>query len=269
MKRTRSKDGTAIAFEWLGKGPGLIIVGGALSTRSFVVSEIEAAGDAGLARHFTVFAYDRRGRGESGDATLYAAEREVEDIDALIAQAGGSAFVFGHSSGAVLALEAARLLPNRITKLALYEPPFLLDGSRPPLPEGFQAQLERLVASGRRGDAVEYFMTAAVGTPGEIVAQMRNSPPWPGFEKDAHTLVYEGILMGDTLRGKPSSIKRWASVSVPTLVMDGGASPEFMHHAVEALVDVLPNAQHRRFPGLGHAVPQEVLTPALVEFFLG
>ena len=128
---------------------------------------------------FHRLAYDRRGRGESGDTAPYAVEREVEDIDALITEAGGSAFVFGHSSGAVLALEAARQLPTKITRLAVYEPPFIIDDSRPPVPRDAAQYLTELVSSDRRGDAVEYFMTQ-VGLPAEMIAQMRHSPMWPG-----------------------------------------------------------------------------------------
>src|SRR2546421_9569970 len=176
MRKVISKDGTPIAFDQSGHGPPIILVAGATATR---------LAEASLAAHFTVFAYDRRGRGESGDTAPYAVEREVEDLDALITEAGGSAFVFGHSSGAVLALEAARLLPSKITKLALYEPPFIIDDSRPPLPQDAAAHLTRLVSSGRRGEAVEYFMTQ-VGLPAEMIAQMRHSPMWPGQEAVAH-----------------------------------------------------------------------------------
>jgi len=264
MSKVLSKDGTAIAFDRSGQGPAIIMVNGALATRS-----AEERVDASLSRHFTVFAYDRRGRGESGDTAPYAVEREVEDLDALISEAGGSAFVFGHSSGAVLALEAARLLPTGITKLAVYEPPFIIDDSRPPVPEDYVQQLTELVSSGRRGDAVAYFMTRAVGVPAEEVAQMRNAPMWPAFEAVAHTMAYDGTIMGDTTSGSPLPIRKWANVLVPTLVMDGGESPAFMHHGAQALADILPNAQHRRFPGQDHGVAGEVLVPALVEFFKG
>src|SRR6266516_1541961 len=154
MRNVRSSDGTSIAFDRSGQGPALILVAGATATRA-----AEAAISAHLAPHFTVFAYDRRGRGDSGDTPPYAVELEVEDIETLITEAGGSAFVFGHSSGAVLALEAARLLPSKITKLALYEPPFIIDDSRPPMPQDAAPHLMELISSGRRGEAVEYFMT--------------------------------------------------------------------------------------------------------------
>src|ERR671937_523006 len=172
VRQVRSKDGTTIAFDQPGDGPSIILVGGAMSTRS---ASVPLA--ALLAPHFTVFAYDRRGRGASGDTAPYAVEREVDDLDALISAAGGSAFVFGHSSGAVLALEvAARGLA--ITKLALYEPPFIVDDSRPPLPRDYVTQLTELIAAERRGDAVAYFMTTAVAVPGGMVGPMRSAAPW-------------------------------------------------------------------------------------------
>lgn len=214
-----------------------------------------------------MFAYDRRGRGESGDTAPYAVEREVEDIEALITEAGGSAFVFGHSSGAVLALEAARLLPTKITKLAVYEPPFIIDDSRPPAPEDYVPHLIELVSSGRRGEAVEYFMTEAVGVPAEMVAQMRQSPMWPGLEEVAHTIAYDGTIMGNTMRGDPLPLRKWAAVTVPTLVMDGGDSPAFLRNGAQALVDALPKGQHCRLPGQTHDIVPQVFAPVLEEFF--
>lgn len=264
MERVTSKDGTTIAFDRSGQGPAIVLVGGALSDRSAALPMA-----ARLAPHFTVLAYDRRGRGDSGDTAPYAVEREVEDIEALILAAGGSAFVFGHSSGAVLALEAARTSPDRIPKLALYEPPFIVDDSRPPLPEDYVTLLDGAVSTGRRGDAVEFFMTTGPGVPAEVVAGMRQEPFWSSMEAVAHTLAYDGTVMGDTMGGSPTPLERWASVSVPTLVLDGGASPDWQRNAVLALVDVLPDARHRTSEGQDHGPDTEVLAPALEEFFIG
>ena len=184
MDRITSADATTIAFDRWGQGPALILVGGALSDRS------AAVGLAGkLAPHFTVIAFDRRGRGDSGDTAPYAVEREVEDIVALLDEAGGSAFVFGHSSGAVLALETARTFPARVPKLAVYEPPFIVDDSRSPLPADYAAQLETLVSEGCRGDAVAYFLTTGPGVPAEVVESMRGEEYWPSLEAIAHTLA--------------------------------------------------------------------------------
>ncbi|MFI5271753.1 MAG: alpha/beta fold hydrolase [Ktedonobacterales bacterium] len=269
VKTVTSNDGTQIAFDQSGHGPAVILVAGASATRMD-----EASLAAALASYFTVFAYDRRGRGDSGDTAPYAVEREVEDIAAVIAEAGGSAFLFGHSSGAVLALEAARLLPTKITKLAVYEPPFIIDGSRPRAPKDFASHLNELVSSGRRGEAVESFMTF-VGTPAEMIAQMRLSPMWPQLEASAQTFAYDATIVEDTEQGDPSALRKWESTTVPTLVMDGTvflgrAEPHaFMRHGADELAGVLPNAQRRILEGQDHGPSNEVLVPALKEFFLG
>jgi pimeloyl-ACP methyl ester carboxylesterase len=261
MKELISKDGTTIAFDQLGEGPATILVSPALADRSG-----NGPLAALLAPHLTVFNYDRRGRGDSGDTPPYAVEREIEDIEALIKEAGGSAFAYGWSSGAALALEAAVRGLN-ITKLALYEPPFIVDDSRPPLPQDYVARLTELVSAGRRGDAVEFFMTAGVGIPAEFVAQMRNDPMWPAMEALAHTLPYDGAIMGDNMAGKPLPAGRWASARVPTLAMDGGESPAWQRNAARAVADALPNAQYRTLEGQTHAVAAEAIAPVLVEFF--
>ena len=261
MQKVTSKDGTIIAFDKTGQGPAIILVGGALSDRSAAAPLTPL-----LSSRFSVFAYDRRGRGDSGDKAPYTVEREVEDIDALIKEAGGSAFVFGHSSGAVLALEAAAR-GLAITGLALYEPPFIVDDRRPPVPKDYVVRINDLVSAGRQGDAVEFFMTAAVGVPAEIIAQMRQSPMWAGMEKVAHTLAYDGKIMGDNLAGNSLQASQWACVTIPTLVMDGGASPAWMRNAAQALADVLPHVQYHTLEGQMHDVNPAVLAPILVEFF--
>jgi pimeloyl-ACP methyl ester carboxylesterase len=262
--RVKSKDGTVIAFDRSGQGPALIVVGGALSDRSASAPLAKLLGP-----HFTVFAFDRRGRGDSGDTPPYAVEREVEDIEALIAEAGGTAFVHGHSSGAVLALTAAATLSTKIKKLALYEPPFITDDSRPPPPQDYVEQIKTLVAAGRRGDAVAFFMTDVVGTPAPAVAQMRKAPTWPAMEALAHTLPYDGAILGDTMAGKPLPAERWAAVTTPTLVMDGGASPPWIRRSAQSLAAVLPSAQHRTLEGQTHAVAPSVIAPELKRFFVG
>lgn len=265
VKSVTSKDGTAIAYEQSGEGPVVILVAGALSGRS---SGTRLA--ALLAPHFTVINYDRRGRGDSGDTQPYAVEREVEDIEALIDEAGGSAFVFGSSSGAVLALEAASKLPAKVKKAALFEPPFVVVDSRPRVPADFVKHVTELVSSGRRSQAVEYFMIDAVGVPAEFVAQMKQAPMWPGMEKLAHTLAYDGAVMGDTQAGKPLPARRWASATMPVLVMDGGNSDAWLQHSAQALADILPNAKYRTLEGQDHSAAftaPQVFVPVLVEFF--
>jgi pimeloyl-ACP methyl ester carboxylesterase len=260
METIASADGTSIAYERSGGGPPLILVGGAMSDRM-------AAAPLGklLSSRCTVFAYDRRGRGDSGDTGPYACEREIEDLAVLIEAAGGSASIHGHSSGAVLALEAAAN-GLAITKLSLYEPPFMVDDTRPPVPGDYVAILEELVAAGRRGDAVAHFMATGVGLPAEVVEGMRHEPMWPGLERLAHTLAYDGRIMGDTMRGHPLPAERWSSVTIPVLVLDGGRSPEWQRNAARALAGVLPNTEHRTLEGQTHGVDPEVLAPVLREF---
>jgi pimeloyl-ACP methyl ester carboxylesterase len=258
MNNVTSKDATTITFDRLGDGPPVILVcGGSVDRMS------NAPLAARLAEHFTVFNYDRRGRGNSGDTAPYAVEREVEDIDALVDEAGGSAFLYGSSSGAVLAFEAARKLSTRITKVALWEPPFILDDSRPRPPADTARIYTELVAAGRRGDAVEYFMAKVVGLPPEFVAQARTAPWWPAQEALAHTLAYDATIMGDY--SLPT--ERVASVTVPTLVIDGGASFEWVGETAQALADVLPHGQRRTLEGQTHDVAAEAIAPVLEEFF--
>jgi pimeloyl-ACP methyl ester carboxylesterase len=265
MKQVRSQDGTLIAFDQYGEGLAVILVGGAFQHRAIDPSTAELA--ARLGAHFTVVHYDRRGRGDSGDTAPYAAQREIEDLEALIDAAGGSAFVFGMSSGSALALDAANQLGDKIKKLAVYEPPFIVNDERPPVPEEYLARITELIAAGRRGDAVAYFMVNAVVVPEEFVIQMRQEPFWPTFEAVAHTLPYDAALMEGTMFGKALPAERWASVVVPTLVMDGGASPAYMHSGAQALVDTLPNGQRRTLKGQTHEVASEVLAPVLRAFF--
>jgi pimeloyl-ACP methyl ester carboxylesterase len=263
-KQVSSADGTAIAVDRTGEGPPIVFVDGAIAYRAINPFAAELA--ALLAPQFTVLAYDRRGRGESGNTEPYAVEREIEDLAAVIAEAGGPAFVVAGSSGGPLALDAAAQGVT-ISKLALYEPPFIVDDTRPPLPDDYVEQLDNLVAAGRPGDAVELFMTAAVGVPSEFVAGMKADESWAALESVGHTIAYDGRIMGDTMSGKPLPADRWNGVAVPTLVMDGGESPPFMHNGADALAAILPSAHRRTLEGQTHEVEPQVLAPVLVEFF--
>ena len=256
MYRVQSKDGTSIAFDRSGEGQAIVMVGGGSVDRM-----ANAPLAALLTEYFTVFNYDRRGRGDSGDTAPYAVEREIEDIDALINEAGGSASVYGTSSGAARALEAAAG-GLAITKLVLWEPPYILDESRRP-PAVTARTYTELVAAGRRGDAVEYFMTKVVGLPPEFVAQARNAPWWPAQEALAHTLAYDATIMGDY--SLPTELL--ASVTTPTLVIDGGASFPWMSETARAIAGVLSDARRRTLEGQTHDVAPEAIAPVLVEFF--
>jgi pimeloyl-ACP methyl ester carboxylesterase len=257
VRKVRSHDGTPIAFEQSGQGPPVILVGSAFNDRSGT-----APLAAALAARCTVFNYDRRGRGDSGDTAPYAVAREVEDLDTLIAQAGGSAAVFAHSSGAVLALHAAAH-GLAITKLALYEPPFLVDDSRPRPPADLPKQLAELIAAGRRGDAVELYQTKAVGIPADVVAQLRHAPFRPALEAIAHTLVYDATIIGDLTF--PTELV--ASIATPTLVIDGENSMPMLHNAARVLADTLPNGRRCTLAGQTHEISPAATAPVLGDFF--
>lgn len=262
MTDVRSRDGTRIAYERSGDGPPVILVDGALCYRKMGPAAPLAAL---LAEHFTVFSYDRRGRGESGDTPPYAVEREVEDIAALIDAAGSPVRLYGTSSGAALALEAA----NRglaISKLALYEAPFIVDDTRTPLLDDYRVELTRFLESNRRGDAVVHFMKA-VGVPGPFAFLMRLMPVFSKLKAVAHTLPYDFAIVADQQRGQPLPADRWTSYTQPILVMMGGKSPAWMRTANHALAAVLPSAQLRTLAGQTHMVSEKALAPVLVDFF--
>ena len=261
VEEVRSRDGTPIAFERSGSGPSLVLVDGALCHRRFGPMPKLAAR---LARDFTVFTWDRRGRGDSGNTLPYAVEREVEDLAALIAEAGGRPSVFGASSGAGLALEAARAgIP--MEKLVLYEAPFIVDATRPPLTDEILAELDRLLARGERGRAVKLFMRT-VGAPAPFVFVMSCLPVWKKLTAVAHTLPYDFAVVEGEQRGRPLRAGRWSHVRVPTLVAVGGKSPVWIQNGMRALAGALPGALHRTLPGQTHMVKAKVLAPLLVEF---
>lgn len=261
MKTVTSKDGTTIAFDLSGQGPVVILVDGALQYRAFDQGMAELA-DL-LAKHFTVIHYDRRGRGDSGDSHTYELEREIEDIEALIDGAGGSASLYGISSGAALALEAAMALGSKVKKLAMYEPPYNDDENARKGWREYSQKLSELVTAGRAGDAVGHFMML-VGMPPDQLEGMHQHEMWPLWEAVGLTLAYDAVAMG-----KDSSIptKRAAKVSAPTLIMTGSQTFPFMHGTAVALAKAIPNAQHHTLEGQTHEVSAEALAPVLTNFF--
>jgi len=258
-----SRDGTRIAYDTWGKGPALILVNGALADRS---------GNAELAQllapRFTVYSYDRRGRGASGDTKPYSVRREIEDIEALIERAGGSAYVYGKSSGASLALQAAASLGGKVEKLALYEAPFSDAAGAAVEWKEFRTKLDGLLAADRRADAVTDFLKFS-GAPDEVLTKLKASPAWPGMLAMAPTLAYDSALLGAD-RSVPVGIA--AQVKAKTLVMDGGASLEplpFMRPTADKLGGSIPGAQRRVVEGQSHDVSAKVLAPILSRFFGG
>lgn len=261
MQTVTSKDGTTIAFDKSGSGPSVILVDGALGSRGFESGLGQLA--ALLSEHFTVYHYDRRGRGDSGDNQPYALEREIEDIEALIDHAGGSAFVYGISSGAALAMEAALRLGGKIKKLAMYEAPYNDDPQARQNWVNCMKDIKGHIAAGRGDDAVLRFMML-VGMSPDDVPGVREQPWFALLATMGHTLLYDAAALGDE-----SAIPhdKAARVSVPTLVMDGGASFPFMHTAAAALVEVMPNGEQLTLDGQTHEVQPEALAPVLIDFF--
>ncbi len=260
MSHVRSRDGTTIAYDRLGAGPPVILVDGAFCSRAFGPMPKLAPL---LAPNFTVFMYDRRGRGESGDTAPYAVEREIDDLDALIREAGGSAFVYAISSGAALALEATAS-GLKVENLALYEPPFMVGTPAHRPPTDHHAQLVRLIAEGRRGDAVRFYMKDIIGMPGWLVTVFRFLPMWSKLKAIAPTLAYDSAIMGDF--ALPA--RRAASLSVPTLVISGDKSFPVLREAAQELANVIPGARLRTLPGQTHNVAATALAPVLKEFFV-
>ena len=262
MGRVTSKDGTSIAYDRAGSGAPVILVGGGLVD--------PATGRAGrwenaplateLATWFTVYNYDRRGRADSGDTLPYAVERELEDLEALIAEAGGSAHLYGVSSGGALALEAAAagLAADRI---GVYEVPYFVGEAAAEPWRRYVEQLDAALADGRRGDAVELFMRVA-GASEDDVAGARSSPLWPGLEAIAHTLAYDAAVLGD---GHPPSA-RLATITQPTLVATGGGD-RFFEQAADAIAAAVPRARRLAFAGQAHVADPKAVAPVLERFF--
>jgi pimeloyl-ACP methyl ester carboxylesterase len=261
METTKSADGTIIAYDRAGEGPPLIVAVGAFcDRRSFVPP-------AGLTERFTVYTYDRRGRGDSGDTQPYSLDLELADLGAVVATASsaaasGAVYAFGHSSGGALVLRAAAHgVP--LTAAASYEAPFVVPGTREVAKDPAD-RIREMVAAGRRGDAVRYWMTSVVAAPPQVLTMMEGSPAWPALEALAHTLPYDIALTGD--QGVPASL---AAIAMPVLVLGGGTSPDWFHRTVQATAAVIPGARLVMMEGYDHGVPPEVIAPVLTEFFLG
>lgn len=261
MNTVTSADGTRIVYDRAGSGPALILVNGALTTRT---SGSGPALAGGLSQRLTVFSYDRRGRGDSGDTQPYAVQREIEDIEALIGAAGGRAALYGHSSGACLAILAGVSLDDAVNGLALYEPPYNDDPAVRQPWQRYLADLEAALAAGRRGDALALFM-GYVGTPPAQIQQMRSGPFWRGLEAIAPTLAYDHAgVMGPDL-SVPVALA--AKVRVPTLVMYGTSSFPFMEPTARTLAGAIPGATVRALDGQTHDVNPQALAAPILEAF--
>lgn len=258
VQAVMSRDGSAIAYELRGRGPALVVVNGALSDRRST-ADLAAA----LASSFTVYAYDRRGRGSSIDHAPYAVEREVEDLAVLLEVIGAPAFLYGHSAGGVLALEAA-LAGLDVERLVVHEPPYIVPGSRPPVASDLRARLETLLARGDRDEAVATFYREAVGLGAGIVDGLRVSGEWDAQRALAHTLPYDVWLTSG-----PLPRDRLVDLAIPVLVIVGGASPRWMRQGSEALVEALPQGRLAVLEAQGHVATADAVALELSRFLLG
>ncbi|MFD0715341.1 alpha/beta fold hydrolase [Paenibacillus sp. GCM10027626] len=268
MYTVTSKDGTKIVYDKSGKGPALILAAGAFSYRKFPgMAQLVNL----LSEHFTVYNYDRRGRGDSGDTRPYETAREIEDLQALMEAAGGHAYVWGLSSGAVLALQAAASGVS-MKKLALHEPPFVVDMADRKPPKNFAKHVTELIEANRRAEAIKYFMTKVMGAPSFVIGMMRIMPGvWSRLMSVAHTLPYDAALLDGYMDGNPLPAELWSDVTIPVLVLEGTESPPALRHGAQALASVLPNAQLLSKKGLGHTkkLDAQKISAELQAFFLG
>jgi pimeloyl-ACP methyl ester carboxylesterase len=257
MYSVLSNDGTFIAYDKVGDGPPLILVEGALND---LTTTLPLA--ARLKTHFTVYSYDRRGRGASGNTQPYSVQREIEDLDSVITAAGGSALVFGNCSGGALALEAvARGL--EITGLALFEPPYIVPGTRN-RPADYNTHLAALLAADRKAEALEWFMREDVVLPEEHITMVRNSPMWTPLLELAPSLNYDAAVLGDCVIPAPGWL---ASITVPTLVVDGENSNSWAKEAVRVLAETLPAGHRHTLAGHDHVLAPDALAPVMTDFF--
>ncbi len=258
MEKVTSKDGTVIAFDRTGQGPTVILTLGALNTRKSGSKLAKL-----LAARFTVISFDRRGRGNSTDNARYSLQREVDDIAALIGAAGEPVYLYGHSSGGALALEAAMALRKKIRKLAVYEVPYALNASARRAATGYYKTLKGLLTAGRNDDAVALFIES-VGVSAKQIQALKRMPMWKGLVRLAPTLAYDSLVLG---RGHALPTDRLSGVTVPTLVMHGGAGAAFMGDVAREISEAIPRAKLQTLARQTHGVSPKVLAPVLAEYF--
>jgi pimeloyl-ACP methyl ester carboxylesterase len=268
MNIITSKDGTKIAYDEQGNGPVVVLVAGAFGSRTFgpMPGLVPL-----LSNNFTAVLYDRRGRGDSGDTQPFDKKREIEDIEALIDDLGGTAYLYGISSGAAVAATAASALgAQKVTKLALYEPSFILEESHSPIPSDYLDQLRRMLSEGRRSDMAALFLTDAVGLPAEMVEGMKQAPFWSEMAQVAHTLLYDGAFMVENQRAKRMNDElreTLEAIEVPTIVIDGSATYPFLHNTADIVAKTITGATRATLESQQHDVAPEAIAPVLIEFF--
>lgn len=258
MKTVKSKDGTVLAYNTYGAGPALVCITGAGTFRQFkpVVKEAKT-----FAKEFTVYSYDRRGRGDSGNTLPYSLDREIEDIEAIIDAAGGEAYIYGHSSGAVLALEAALRIEPKISKAIIHDASYVHDQTEKRSYAVLRSKVQSFIDAGENAGAMRAFLKG-IGLPKAFVYLLQFTPDWRMMTKLAPTLEYDMTLTSDI-----PPLDRLSAIKVPIQVVYGGKNPVGIEDVAEQLVRTIPNAALIRLDKQTHIVKPNVILPLLTKFF--
>ncbi|MRH90119.1 alpha/beta fold hydrolase [Nocardia sp. SYP-A9097] len=257
-----SKDGTVIAYDKIGDGPAVLLVDGAFCHRAVGPSTPVAKE---LSDSYTVYTYDRRGRGESGDTQPYDPQCEIEDLASVAAEAGAPVSICAFSTGVPLVLEAVRRGLD-VDKLGLYEFPLITDDARKPVPADYHQHLRDLITAEKRGAAIKYFMHTGVGVPAPVAALFPLMPGWTKLKKTAHTLPYDNHFLADALDGNPIPSDRYTYITAPTTVFAGSKSPQWMRNGNTALAHAIPTAYYAELPGQTRQVKPRLFTSTLKNF---
>lgn len=257
MKTTQSKDGTVIAYDVYGSGPALVYITGASCFRSFRPVRQDAKA---FAQEFTVYNYDRRGRGDSTNTLPWSVEGEVEDIEAMIDAAGGKAHLYGHSSGAVLALEAALRLGDKVQKVVMYDASYVHDETEKAKYNQLSQHIHQLLKDDQKAKAMKSFLTG-IGMPKALVFLLPLFPDWRIMKALAPTLAYDIALTRDM-----PPVERAAEVTVPLQIIVGQKSPAGLHDVANQLTKAIPMAKLIELAKQGHLVSAKALLPLLKDF---
>ncbi|XDD53641.1 alpha/beta fold hydrolase [Leptospira sp. WS4.C2] len=258
FEKVISRDGTVIAFEKKGSGPPLIFISGAICHRKFqpIIDDAKI-----LSKAFTVYNYDRRGRGDSGDTETYSVRSEIEDIEALIDSAGGSAYIYGHSSGAILAMEAALVIPNKVKKIYIYDPPYVSNEKEYKEYQMTKERIKTLLAKGKNSKAISEFLVS-IGMPRIFTFFLPLTPGWKRTVQLAPTLLYD-----ITLTENPAPVKRLAKIKVPICVAYGEESPKELKLVSSLLNQTIQSSELQGFPKQDHMVDTKILLPKMIQYF--
>lgn len=255
-----SKDGTKIAYDVTGSGPVMIYITGATCFRNFfpILDDVKI-----LSKNLTVYNYDRRGRGDSSDTMPYSIEKEIEDLEALIQVVGSKVFLYGHSSGAILALNAALKLRKTIEKIVVYDPPYVHTEKEKFNYQDLAKNVLIKLSEGKNKHAMRKFLVG-IGMPKFFVWLLPLFPGWKTMHTLAPTLAYDIELSKDY-----PPIELFRKIHIPTLVLVGSKSPERIRTSGTQIAAAISNSDFKEMQGQDHMVSAKALLPILVQFFGG